>query len=144
MSETFESIVVIGSSDCDALGHMNVARYYALCNQNGFGMQTAMGWPPGERRDGVRLSFAVVRAESDFQAEVLAGETLIVRTDIARIGRKSASFRNVILRRDESPVFRSVWHSACLDLDARRATVIPDAFRAALETHLSPDGPPAL
>ena len=133
------SNIIIGTGDCDVLGHMNVARYHALCNQNGFGMQTAMGWPPGESRDGLRLSFAVVKSESEFRSEVLAGETLIVMTDIARIGQKSASFRNRIERDDGKPVFHSVWHSACLNLDTRRAEVIPDNFRAKLETYLNPD-----
>ena len=139
MGQVHTTKIVIGTSDCDALGHMNVARYHALCNQNGFGMQTAMGWPPGEERGGLRLSFALVKSESEFKSEVLEGETLVVMTDIARIGQKSASFRNRIERDDGKPVFHSVWHSACLNLDTRRAHVIPDMFREMLERYLNLD-----
>lgn len=139
MQKTHETRVVIGTSDCDVLGHMNVASYIALCNRNGFAMQTAMGRIPGDEYEGLRLSFAVVREESDFVAEVLSGETLIVQTNIARIGNKSARFRNRILREDGSLVFDSTWDSVCLNLETRRAEIIPDGFRAALEAYLVPD-----
>lgn len=139
MTKSHNLSVVIGSSDCDALGHMNVARYIALCNQCGTAMQTAMGWVPGELRDGVRLSFAAVRMESEFLSEVLEGETLFVYSDIYEIGTKSATFRNRILREDGKPVYLSKWKSACLNLDTRRAHPIPDAFRAALQEYLVED-----
>jgi len=141
MAKSHQSRFVIGTSDCDALGHMNVARYFALCNLNGFAMQTAMGWPPGEERDGLRLSFAVVKSESAFHAEVHEGEALLVDTDLVRIGTKSASFRNRITREDGGPVFESVWHSACLNLDTRKSHVIPDSFRAVLTEYLGEDAP---
>lgn len=139
MAKSHSIRVVVGTSDCDILGHLNVARYFALCNQCGFAMQTAMGWVPGDKREGRRLSFAVVRAESDFHAEVLEGEVLIVTSDIVRIGSKSASFRNTITRQDGSAVFSSVWHSACLNLDTRRADVIPETFRTVLKQYLAED-----
>lgn len=135
MGQVHETRVVIGTSDCDALGHMNVARYFALCNLNGFSMQTAMGWTPGESVDGQRLSFAVVHSESDFKSEVMEGETLIVLSDIAEIGTRSATFRNRITRDDGTPVFESHWKSVLMDLDARRAAPIPDKFRKVLEQY---------
>lgn len=139
MGEIFETRMIVGTTDCDALGHMNVAQYFALCNVNGFAMQRAMGWPPGEAVDGLRLSFAVVRAECDFVAEVLAGEAVIVQASIAEIGTKSAVFRNSITREDGSPVFASLWKSACLNLDTRKSFVIPDALREALGMFYVPD-----
>ncbi|MFK7753509.1 MAG: acyl-CoA thioesterase [Sedimentitalea sp.] len=134
--------ITVTASDCDALGHMNVARYISLSNENGFAMQTTMGWPPGETRDGVRLSFAVVQMESSFLAEVLLGETLSVRTDVARIGTKSAVFRNEIWRGGDQLVFRSLWQSVCLDLDTRKGAVIPPSLRAVLEDFLTPEPAP--
>jgi acyl-CoA thioesterase FadM len=137
MGQVQETRVVIGTADCDALGHMNVARYFALCNLNGFAMQTTMGWAPGHSVDGQRLSFAVVHCESDFLSEVMEGETLLVRTDISEIGTRSATFRNRILREDGSAVFESHWKSVLMDLDARSAAVIPESFRAMLRRYMS-------
>ena len=139
MALVHETRIVIGTADCDALGHMNVARYIGLCNVNGFAMLTAMGWPPGQERDGLRLSFAVVQMDSQFLAEVLEGETLIVASNILRIGTKSATFRNRIRRDSGEAVFCSLWVSACLNLDTRRGEVIPDALRADLARYLDPD-----
>lgn len=139
MTKSHSMRVVVGTTDCDALGHLNVARYFALCNVCGSEMQAKMGWIPGAVRDGVRLSFAVVRLESDFQSEVMEGEALIVHSDIARIGTKSATFRNRITREDGSPVFYSKWISACLNLDTRRSHPIPDTLRMALEQYLVVD-----
>lgn len=132
MGSPFEMRAVIGSSDCDVLGHMNVSRYFALCNQAGFAMQTAIGWPPGEENSGRRYSFAVVHSESDFLAEVHEGQALIVQTGIAEIGNKTADFENRIARDDGTPAFRSVWKSVLMDLDTRRAVLIPDDLRASL------------
>lgn len=138
MTETQVSDITVGSSDCDALGHVNVARYFAFCNLNGIAMQTAMGFPPGEAHEGLRLSFAVVQMDSEFKAELLAGERIRVHTNIAQIGTKSATFRNWITREDGSVAFYSEWKSACLNLDTRRAHDIPDAFRNALMRFLTP------
>jgi acyl-CoA thioester hydrolase len=131
---------VIGTADCDALGHMNVARYIALCNQNGFGMQTAMGWAPGEEIDGQKVSFVVVHSESDLKSEVLEGKVLIVETDIAEIGGRWAIFRNRnrIRLEDGAPVFESHWKSVLLDLQTRHATEIPQRFRQELERYMTP------
>lgn len=137
MAQQHKTRVVIGSSDCDALGHMNVARYFALCNQNGFAMQEAMGWAPGKVVDGQKLSFAVVHAESDFRSEVLEGEALIVETDISDVGEKWAVFRNRISREDGSEVFVSLWKSVLLNLETRKSTAIPPKFRAALERYMN-------
>ncbi|MDU9003711.1 thioesterase family protein [Sedimentitalea todarodis] len=138
MGVSHKTRVVIGTADCDALGHMNVARYFALCNQNGFAMQGAMGWVPGEVVDGQRLSFAVVHSESDFKSEVLEGEALVVETDISEISDRSATFRNCIWREDGTPVFESHWKSVLLDLDTRRAAQIPASFRETLARYMSP------
>ncbi|GAG77099.1 unnamed protein product, partial [marine sediment metagenome] len=81
--------LTIGSSDCDVLGHMNSARYFAACNEAGFAMQTAIGWTPGEANNGRRYSFAVVRSEADFLAEVNEGQVLLIYVGISKIGTKS-------------------------------------------------------
>ncbi len=127
---------VVGTLDCDALGHLNVARYFALSNKAGFAMQTSIGWAPGQTNAGRRYSFAVVHADSDFLAEVHEGEVLLVRPGIRSIGTKSAVFDTLISRENGEAVFRSAWKSALLDLDSRRAVEIPDDLRAALQALL--------
>lgn len=94
-----------------------------------------MGWTPGSRVDGHLLSFAVVRLESAFDAEVLEGEVLLVRTSITNIGRSLATFRNLILRENGETVFRLDWISVLMNLDARKSASIPDRLHKALEDY---------
>lgn len=128
--------LTIGTSDCDVLGHMNSASYFAACNKAGFAMQTAIGWAPGEVNKGRRYSFAVVRSEADFLAEVSEGQVLLVYVGLSKIGTKSAAFENRLTLADGTLVFRSTWHSVLMDLETRQSVVIPDDLRAALETQM--------
>ena len=123
---------VVGTQDCDALGHMNVARYIAICNLAGSDMLRRIGWPPGESNAGRRYSFAAVNMQSEFFGEVLEGETLETAVGIDTIGTKSATFDNRIHRADGTLVFRSLWKSALMDLDTRRAVPVPEDLRAEL------------
>jgi hypothetical protein len=51
--------------------------------------------------EGRRLSFAVVHTESDFLREVMAGDTVYMRTHVEGIGTKSATFRHRLFSADD-------------------------------------------
>jgi len=128
----YEKRMTIGAMDCDALGHMNMSRYFAACNAAGFEMQNSIGWPAGATRDGRRLSFAVVHLESDFLAEVLEGQVITVAVGVAEVGRSSAVFVYTITAEDGTPVFTARWKSVLMDLDTRKSAPIPEDLKAAL------------
>lgn len=127
---------VVGTRDCDELGHLNVSGFVYFCNRAGMVLIEAMGWPPGKANLGRRYSFATVHMVSDYLAELHAGEKIAVHTAISAIGTKSATFDNRITRADGSLAFRSSWKSALMDLDSRRAVAIPDDMRAAMQPYL--------
>jgi acyl-CoA thioesterase FadM len=132
---------VVGTRDCDALGHLNVSGYYSFCNLAGFALLEDIGWKPGAANAGRRYSFAVLKSQTEFLAEVLAGQALIVWPMLRDLGGKSAVFDYRIVPEDGgAPVFRSSWVTALMDLDSRRSVTIPDDLRAALRPHLA-DGP---
>ena len=85
--ETYRGVV--NQADCDHLGHMNVARYYGICADVGVILQNEIGLTPDDIRSGRRLSMVVVRNESDFTAEILVAEPIIMRSAILEIGSKS-------------------------------------------------------
>ena len=92
-------------------------------------------------RGGRRLSFAVVHAESDFKAEVLAGEVLSLRTAVEAIGVKSITFRHRLLRsEDDAVVFETAFRCVLLDLENRRAVAVPDDIRAKAQAYLMGEG----
>lgn len=99
-------------------------------------MQTAIGWAPGAANKGRRYSFAVVRSEADFLAEVNEGQVLLVYVGLSKMGTKSAAFENHLTLEDGTLVFRSTWHSVLMDLDTRQSVAIPDDLRVALQTQM--------
>ena len=135
MSGPFCMEFVIGTLDCDELGHLNVSRYFRFCNRAGFAMQAAIGWPPGEANAGRRYSFAVVTETSEFLAEMHAGEVITAEVGISAMGTKSATFLNVLRRADGSVAYSSPWKSVLMDLDTRRSVELPEDLRAALKTY---------
>ncbi|MFC6687424.1 acyl-CoA thioesterase [Jhaorihella thermophila] len=127
---------IVGSRDCDELGHLNVSGYIYYCNRAGSAFMRDIGWPPGQGNGGRRYSFAAVHVVSDYLAEVREGQAILVRAGVAKIGGKSVTFDNRITLEDGTPVFRSLWKSALMDLDTRRAVEVPDDLRSALEVGL--------
>ncbi|WP_343067887.1 thioesterase family protein [Sulfitobacter aestuariivivens] len=121
---------VVDPSDCDFLGHMNVSRYFAACSDGVFAIQSEMGLTANDMRDGRRLSFAVVNAQSDFRAELSAGDAIRLETSVMEIGSKSMTFRHRLIRSAGGTVaFETVFKCVLLSLETRRAAEIPDDVR---------------
>ena len=121
---------VVDPADCDFLGHMNVSRYFAACSDGVFAIQSEMGLTANDMRSGRRLSFAVVNAQSDFRAELSAGDALRLETSIIAIGSKSMTFRHQLFRADGNTIaFETEFKCVMLSLETRRAADIPDDVR---------------
>ncbi|MEP3331199.1 thioesterase family protein [Sedimentitalea sp.] len=121
---------VVDPTDCDFLGHMNVSRYFAACSDGVFAIQSEMGLTANDMRTGRRLSFAVVNAQSDFRAELSAGDALRLETSIVAIGSKSMTFRHQLFRADGDTIaFETEFKCVMLSLETRRAANIPDDVR---------------
>ena len=121
---------VVDPFDCDFLGHMNVSRYFAACSDGVFAIQSEMGLTANDMRDGRRLSFAVVNAQSDFLAELSAGDGIRLETSVMEIGSKSMTFRHRLIRSEgDTLAFETVFKCVLLSLETRRAAEIPDDVR---------------
>ena len=121
---------VVDPSDCDFLGHMNVSRYFAACSDGVFAIQAEMGLTAQDMRSGRRLSFAVVHAESDFRAELTAGEAIHLKTAVLEIGGKSMTFRHRLFRSaDGALAFETLFKCVLLSLQDRSAKEIPADVR---------------
>ena len=126
--ETYRTVVA--PSACDVLNHMNVSGYFQACSDGVFSLQTNLGLGLSDIRDGRKLSFAVVRAESDFKSEVMAGEVIYLQSGIAEIGGKSIVFQHRLFRAEESILaFETIFRCVLLDLENRRAVEVPDDVR---------------
>ncbi|MEW9922487.1 acyl-CoA thioesterase [Marimonas sp. MJW-29] len=123
---------VVDPSDCDFLGHMNVSRYFAACSDGVFTIQSEMGLTANDMREGRRLSFAVVNAQSDFRAELSAGDAIRLETSVMQIGSKSMTFRHRLIRSEgDTLAFETVFKCVLLSLETRKAAEIPEDVREA-------------
>jgi acyl-CoA thioesterase FadM len=109
---------------------MNVSKYFAACSDGVFSIQTNLGLGLSDIRDGRKLSFAVVHAESDFKSEVKVGEVISLQTGLEEIGNKSAVFRHRLFCVEGNVLaFETAFRCVLLDLEKRRAAPIPDDVR---------------
>ena len=132
---------VVSPADCDVLGHMNVARYFGICGDGVFCFQTLLGLGPAELRSGRRLSFAVVHGESDFHAELHAGDVLYLTTGVVEIGGKSMTFRHCLFRMEDDKLsFEATFRTVLLDLRTRRAATVPADVRARAAAYMIAGG----
>ena len=133
--ETFRATVA--PADCDHLGHMNVQHYFAAVSDGMFALMVRVGLGPEEIRRR-QVSFAVVRAETDFHHELHAGDVVALESTILALGGKSAMFhhrlRNVAT---DALAMSTEFKCVLLDLEKRQATAIPDDIRNAAVTVFS-------
>ena len=129
-AETYRATVA--PEDCDHLGHMNVQHYFRAVSDGMFSLMAEIGLGPTEIR-ARRLSFAVVRAETDFLAELVAGDVIALRSGVEAMGTKSVRFRHELINvaRGET-VMRTSFKCVLLDLGRRVAVEIPAGIREQL------------
>jgi acyl-CoA thioester hydrolase len=116
---------VVQAEDCDALGHMNVQHYFRMVSSGMFVLMERLGLGPAEiaRR---RLSFAVVRAETDFPRELHAGDEVALESTITALGEKRVTFQHRLrIGRTGEVAMSTDYRCVLLDLDRRRATAVP-------------------
>lgn len=125
--ETFRAAVA--PADCDHLGHMNVQHYFRAVSDGMFAVMVRLGLTPEEIRRR-RLSFAVVRAETEFHHELFCGDVIALESTILKVGEKSGTFhhrlRNVST---DDLVMSTEFKCVLLNLDKRQAVVVPQDIR---------------
>jgi acyl-CoA thioesterase FadM len=126
--ETYRATVA--PAHCDHLGHMNVQHYFAAVSDGMFAIMIRLGLGP----DGIRqrrMSFAVVRAETDFHRELRAGDVMALESTVAKIGDKTVTFRHRLRNVATGDMAMSTeFKCVLLDLEKRQAIAIPDDVRA--------------
>jgi acyl-CoA thioester hydrolase len=129
--ETYRAAVA--PAQCDHLGHMNVQYYFAAVSDGMFAFVIRLGLGPDEiaRR---KLSFAVVRAETDFHRELRAGDVVALESAVLKLGEKSVTFQHRLRNVATGELAMSTQFKCVLmDLVKRQANAIPDDVRAAAQ-----------
>jgi acyl-CoA thioesterase FadM len=125
--ETYRATVA--PAHCDHLGHMNVQHYFAAVSDGMFAIMIRLGLGPEEIRRR-RMSFAVVRAETDFHRELRAGDVMALESAVARLGDKTVTFKHRLRNEATGDVAMTTqFKCVLLDLETRQATAIPEDIR---------------
>ena len=134
--ETYRATVA--PADCDHLGHMNVQHYFRAVSDGMFSLMELVGLGPTEIR-ARQVSFAVVHAETDFTAELIAGDVIALRSGVQAIGTKSAEFRHELINvASGQTVMSTKFKCVLLDLARRVAVEVPPDIRDRLTALPSP------
>lgn len=127
---------VVAASDCDTLGHANIASYIAYVSDAGFTLMNHVGLGRDNILAGRRMGLAVVDMQAQYKAELLSGDCIYLRTGVLSVGTKSVTCRHRIYRAQaggDQLVFEGRFTKVLMDLEARRATAIPEDIKDRLE-----------
>lgn len=118
---------------CDVMGHFSTRHYYALFDDASYHLFAALGLVI-EEGEGRRIGWADVRHEIDFRHEIAAGELLVLRSGVVRVGRSSVTYRTWMSRLSDG-LTCSVLQATTVrfDLVARRAVEVDVAIRTAAQ-----------
>ena len=123
------SLEVLGS-DTDQNGHMNHVRYISYLEQARHTWYNGIGMPVRTLIEQEQIGTAVVHLETDFKKEARAGDQLVIRTTLTRVGTKSFTLHQVILN-EETILVEATIVSVMFDLKARKAIPVHDKIKEA-------------
>jgi acyl-CoA thioester hydrolase len=120
--------------DTDMLGHVNNAAYSVLLEAG----RVEMGYEAGLLRSGEGFSLVIARLELDYLRELNWPGSVRVETAVHRLGNKSFQVRQRIVS-DGEIAAKAHTVLAVMDLATRKAMVLREDWRAALERWLVPE-----
>jgi acyl-CoA thioester hydrolase len=129
--DLYRSIVM--PAHCDIYGHLNVRQYAAFFDDAGWHIPSMAGLSLDEIRSR-GLGTVVVTLTIDFHNEIRAGQLLLIKGAVTRVGAKSFTHEMRFFESD------SMTHCAtqktvevCFDVKARKGVALPDDVRGKLE-----------
>ncbi len=134
----FTSLQKIRFDDVDGAGIVYYPQFFHLCHkafEDFFDDAASVSYPQliNERRRG----FPTVAIQSDFSAPLRYGDLALVKLEIEKIGRSSATLHYEIRRKHDSKLcFSAMITKVFMDLDKHSVLPIPDEIRSLWENIL--------
>jgi len=128
MIETYRGVVY--PDQLDHMGHMNVMWYTSKFDQGTWHFFAMLGITPSYIKEYNR-GMAALEITTKYSAEALAGDLLVIKTEMLEINNKTMKFRHVMFDAEtEAEVATSELVGAHLDREKRKACVFPEHIRA--------------
>lgn len=124
--------IEVRSTELDALGHVNNAKYMEYLEWGRFEWVKANGIPL-DFFGKSRLSTVLVNVNINFRHEATLGDQLSVRTWLAEMGRSSFRIGQEILNQRGERITDATVTSVMFDTATRASVYIPDDLRQRLE-----------
>jgi acyl-CoA thioester hydrolase len=124
---------VVHQWQCDHLGHMNVRYYAHIFDDAGFHFWTGIeGAKAVMEKHGI--SVVVARTTNDFLHEARAGELVVVKSALTRLGTKSLTYTQRLTNAEDDTLLATQDAvEVVFDPAARKAAEMPAALREILE-----------
>jgi acyl-CoA thioester hydrolase len=121
--------MIVFSTHCDHLGHMNVRWYAHVFDDGSFQIWPLIGITNRLMQD-TGVVTVVARTATDFLHEARAGDMLKVETGFVKVGTKSATHRQRLVNIESGILHaRQEVTEVCFDLKSRKSVAMPDAYR---------------
>ena len=127
---------IVMPAHCDAYGHMNVRHYAAMFDEAGWHMLSRCGVSLTDLRTR-GLGSVVATLTIDFHHELTAGQLVLVKGALTRVGQKSYTYEMRLFEADRMihcATQKTV--EVCFDTTRRTAAPLPEDVRAALSGQL--------
>lgn len=116
---------------CDHMDHMNVMWYVGKFDEATWQLFSRLGLTPKFLRDAQR-GMAAVEQHIEYKCELMAGDTVTVRTSVLEIREKVLRFSHVMVNNVSGDIAATTALTAVhLDAVARKATAFPQDIRDA-------------
>jgi acyl-CoA thioester hydrolase len=132
MPHVFQHPIEVRFRDCDPLGHVNNAAYLTYLEQARLFYWRSL-WGFGLDEAGATPGVIMARAEIDYRLPAHYGQTLIVRIDLAAVGKTSFTYDYEILDEQQRVVASARTVQVMYDYGAGRPVPIPDEIRQKMQ-----------
>jgi acyl-CoA thioester hydrolase len=125
---------------CDHIGHMNIMWYVGKFDEANWNFLARLGLTPSYLRNS-GYGLAAVQQNISYKREMLAGDTVEIKSRLLEVGDKSVRFLHEMRNAETGETAATCEMTAVhLDREARKATPWPPAVRHAAVQHLVPAG----
>jgi len=129
---------VVHQWQCDHLGHLNVRYYAHFFDDAGFHFWTGIPHAK-EIMAAHHIGVVVARTTNDFLKEARAGELLVIRSALTRLGTKSLTYTQRLTNAETGDLLATQEAvEVIFDPARRKAAAMPADLRTVLEAALVP------
>ena len=122
---------------CDVIGHMTTRHYVAMFDDAAYHLlYTVFGWTGASDPDG-KIGWSDARHVIEYKAEVLAGDVLVVRSGLTKVGTKSITIFYEMTNLEKNEIAATL-ECVCvlIDLQARKSIELSENLRELASQHL--------